>query len=59
MQWMTFDKWVESGYRVIKGQKSVLRQPDGKPLFSEEQVTPSNRDDWDMLDLDDDWGDRS
>jgi hypothetical protein len=47
MKWNTFDGWFEEGYGVKKGEKSVLRQPDGKPLFNENQV----------LNIDDERGD--
>ncbi|QDP62324.1 MAG: hypothetical protein Unbinned8472contig1000_24 [Prokaryotic dsDNA virus sp.] len=38
MTWKTFEEWKEEGYSVIKGEKSVLRDPDGVCLFNEGQV---------------------
>ena len=34
----TFDEWVAQGYYIIKGSKSTLRDPEGRSLFSRDQV---------------------
>lgn len=38
MKWQTFEEWKAEGFYVRKGEKSVLKQPDGVSLFNEEQV---------------------
>lgn len=43
-KWATFDSWLEDGYAVKKGEKSIFRSPTGNPLFSDKQVT--ELDDW-------------
>lgn len=35
----TYDGWKAAGYQVVKGSKMVGRDEDGKPLFSDEQVS--------------------
>lgn len=37
-RWLSFDAWDEDGFRIIKGEKSRLRSPNGTPLFNEQQV---------------------
>lgn len=34
----SFDYWSSKGYKIIKGSKSVGRNSDGKPLFSNKQI---------------------
>mgnify|MGYP003613752354 CR=1 FL=1 len=41
----TYDEWLELGYQVCKGEKSIGRNNVGKCVFSAEQVT--NFDDMD------------
>lgn len=43
-KWASFDSWMQDGYAVNKGEKSILRSPNGTPLFSDKQV--SKMDDW-------------
>lgn len=35
---MSYDEWAASGYHVIKGQKSQLRDIEGVPQFTKDQV---------------------
>lgn len=34
----TFKKWSDFGYKILKGSKSVHRNKDNVPLFSDQQV---------------------
>jgi len=35
----TFNSWSQDGYKIKKGSKHVARDSEGRPLFSEHQVT--------------------
>lgn len=35
----SFDYWSKNGYKIIKGSKSSCRNKDGRPLFSNKQIT--------------------
>ncbi len=37
-QWRTYDDWISAGRHVMKGQRSLRRDADGKPVFSLEQT---------------------
>ncbi len=52
-RWLSFDAWDEEGFRIIKGEKSRLRSPNGTPLFDETQV----EEDIGVYDGIDDFGD--
>ena len=39
MKWNTFEGWKAMGFGVLRGSKSILREPDTDlALFNEEQV---------------------
>jgi hypothetical protein len=44
---LTFDEWVENGYRIKKGEKSKGRDAKGRPTFTLKQVwfVPENKRD--------------
>jgi len=37
-QWHTYDEWIAMGRHVMKGQKSLRRDPKGQPVFAFEQT---------------------
>lgn len=37
-QWRTYDDWISAGRHVMKGQRSLRRDKDGKPVFGLEQT---------------------
>ena len=38
MIWKTLVEWNDDRYIIMKGEKSILREPSGIPLFNDEQV---------------------
>lgn len=38
MKSKTYDEWIKSGFHVMRGEKSSSRNPEGKAMFSEDQV---------------------
>lgn len=38
MRYQTFDEWAAEGYHVVRGERSLIRNPMGVPLFAECQV---------------------
>lgn len=43
MVWKTVREWNTEGKNVIKGQKCILRDPEGNCLFSHDQVQKTER----------------
>lgn len=45
MKALTYDDWRDLGYQVRKGEKASSRNPQGKALFTRDQV--EEREDFD------------
>lgn len=59
-EFKTFNEWSNTGYRILKGSKSIVRNSEGIPLFHKTQVTrkiKSYGNHWQETDGEwDDWG---
>lgn len=41
MKAKTYEQWKEIGYQVKRGERSTMRDAQGRPLFTREQVEES------------------
>ncbi|MDD5065366.1 MAG: hypothetical protein PHQ35_11485 [Phycisphaerae bacterium] len=48
MSLLTYEEWQELGCHVIRGEKSRIRDKNGKALFDEDQVEENEYEDWSL-----------